>query len=246
MKLNRRITTSIAIALGLLLLATIAPADDPASCQLKGVERIKQITNYCGPAVLASVMRFHGKNITQEAIGKEVYDAASGATNGADMLYYARQAGFHAYTWNSNLQDAKRKLLAGIPVIALQQNSPTDVSGHYRVLTGFDDVLGQFTVMDPYYDSIKTLSYDQCERLWRTMGYWSLAVIPADKDKFAAELDEKNPVVHMDLSQALFKRKDYENATKEAKRALELEPGNQFALSMLGKIKGASGNMKKK
>ena len=75
--------------LGLLLLATIATADDPVSCQLGGVERIKQITNYCGPACLASVMRFYGKSITQETIGREVYDAASGATNGADMLYYA-------------------------------------------------------------------------------------------------------------------------------------------------------------
>ena len=131
-------------------------------------------------------------------------------------------------------------------MIVLQQNSLADVSGHYRVLTGFDDAIGQFTVMDPYYDSIKSLTYEQCERLWRTMGYWSLAVMPVDKDKFTAELDEKNPVVHMDLSQTLFKHRDYENATKEAKRALDLEPGNQFALSMPGKIKGASGNVKKK
>lgn len=246
MNLERRNWTSVAIMLGLLLLATVAPAYNPASCQLPNVERVKQITNYCGPACLTSVMRFHGKTITQEAIGKEVYDASSGATNGADMLYYARQAGFRAYTWNSSMQDVKEKISAGIPVIVLQQNSTVDVSGHYRVLTGFDDALGRFYVMDPYYDSIKTLSYDQCERLWKTMGHWALAVIPPDKDKFVVQLDEKNPVVHMDLSQALFKHRDYTNAYIEAKRALDLEPGNRFALSMLGKIKGASGSVKKR
>ena len=191
-------------------------------------------------------MRFYGKPITQEAIGRAIYDALSGATNGADMLYYARQVGFDAYTWNSSLADVKAKISAGIPVIVLQQNSATDVSGHYRVLTGFDDSLGQFSVMDPYYDSIKALSYDQCEKLWKTMGHWALAVMPADKDKFAAELDAKNPVVHMDLSQTLFKHRDYDKAYKEAQRALELEPGNQFALSMLGKIKGAAGQVKKR
>ena len=51
MKLNRRISTSMALMLGLLLLATVAPADGPESYQLSNVERIKQITNYCGPRV---------------------------------------------------------------------------------------------------------------------------------------------------------------------------------------------------
>lgn len=230
----------------MLCISSIAPAgvstsDAPASCKIEGVARTKQLTNYCGPACLTSVLRHYGSQLTQEDIGKETYDPSLNATNGADMLYFARERGFSAYSWNSSLSDVKRKIAAGVPVIVLQQNSLSDKSGHYRVLTGYNDAKSKFSVMDPYYDDITEMSYAQCERLWGTMGHWALAVIPASKDTFHDELDAKNPVVHMDMSLALYKHKDYDKATKEANTALSLEPGNQYALSMLGKIQGASG-----
>lgn len=238
---KRHFTTSLALALSLLLLSSTAPADAPPAHFIQGVERIKQMTNYCGPACLASVMGLFDKPITQETIGKQIYDAASRATNGADMLHYARENGFSAYSWNSGLQNIKDKLAAGIPVIVLQQNSMEDTSGHYRVLTGYDDARGKFSVMDPYYDNITEMTYSMCERLWKPMGFWALMVVPPSKDKFRDELDIKNPVVHMDLSYAKYKRKDYEGALREARLALKLEPENKFAISMLGKIEQAAG-----
>ncbi len=242
MHYKKPLTTSIALALSLLMLATIAPAGvSQKSSKIEGVIRTKQITNYCGPACLTSVLRHYGKSVTQEMIGASVFDSVSRATNGADMLQYARNLGFSAYSWNSSIEDVKLKIAAGIPVIALQQNSSYDTSGHYRVLTGFNDATQQFSVMDPYYDEITQLSYSRCDQLWKTMGYWALAIMPADKDTFKTELNDNNPVVHMDLSQVLFKHKDYENAMKEAKIALALEPSNPFTNSLIGKIKGAMG-----
>ncbi len=108
----------------------------PKAFTIQGVQRIKQLTNYCGPATLAMVLRYYGHDVTQEDIGKVIYDHSSGATNGADMLLYSRERGFAAYSWNSSVSDVKKKLAAGFPVIVLQQNSLEDISGQYRVLIG--------------------------------------------------------------------------------------------------------------
>jgi len=186
-------------------------------------------------------MQHFGEKTTQEEVGKEIYDPLSGATNGADMLFYARQKGYAAYSWNTSLDDVKKKLAEGIPVIVLQQNSSEDTSGHYRILTGYDDEAEKFYVMDPYYDSITELKYSKYLKWSAKMGFWALMIAPAEKDKFKNELDEKNPVVHMDLAYANYKRKNYDGALAEANLALDLEPGNRYAVSIVDKIQNAIG-----
>ncbi|MCX8052320.1 MAG: C39 family peptidase [Armatimonadetes bacterium] len=230
-----------ALLLGLLVASAIARAELPRSFKINGVPRIKQLTNYCGPACAAAVFEYLGREMNQETAGKIIYDPSTKATSGSEMLLFGIENGFAAYSWNSGIQDVKSKLAAGIPVIVLQQNSITDTSGHYRVLTGYDDAAGKFHVMDPYYDDITELTYQECEQLWRPTGYWSLIYVPRDRDTFKEELGTKNPVIHIDLSIAKFKRKQYEEALEEANKALALEPENHHAISILGKIKQAMG-----
>ena len=241
---SRTLVTRGLIMLSLLLLNPLANAELPNECKITGVPRVKQIENYCGPASLAAVLDFFGSKETQQQIGKKCYDCANGATNGADMLLYARDRGFVAYSWNADQSSVKKVLAAGIPVIVLQQNSLEDSSGHYRVLVGYNDATSTFYVVDPYYD-ICEMSYSKCDQLWSKMGNWALMVAPADKDKFKTELDLQNPVVHMDLSFAQYKRKDYADALKEANTALLLEPDNPYAKSILTKIEAAMGAGKK-
>ena len=246
MRFSKTISTSTFILLSITLLGQLSLGGSPSICKIDGVPRIKQIHNYCGPATLASVFCHFGEKTTQEEVGKVVFDPIGSATNGADMLLYARNKGYAAYSWNSSLTDAKRKLSAGIPILVLQQNSSRDTSGHYRILTGYDDAQSKFFVTDPYYDEITELSYTQCEKLWKPMGYWALIVMPAEKDVFANDLGKKNPVVHMDLSSAMYRQGDYSNALKEARLALDLEPGNGYARSILSKINKAMGAGKSK
>ena len=236
----KTLRTSIHILLGIFFVCSLAGGEIPDAYMIDGVQRVKQLNNYCGPACVVAVMKYHGKSVTQEAIGRVTYDPVSGATNGADMLFYAREQGFAAYSWNTSLSDVKRKIAAQLPVIVLQQNSLQDSSGHYRVLVGYDDTRSTFHVIDPYYDRTE-ISYSECRTLWSKMGYWALLILPKEKDSFATELGERNPVVHMDLSYAKYKRKHYTDALAEANLALALEPGNTFALSMVDKIQRAMG-----
>ncbi len=238
---KKRLFTSIFLLLSTFASLPLAQAGNYASFQISGIVRIKQLTNYCGPATLASVLCFYGEKTTQEEIGAKVYNAVDMSTNGADLLVYARDKGYAAYSWNTSVEDVKKKLAKGFPVIVLQQNSIVDISGHFRILTGFNDATRKFSVVDPYYDNIKELSYSECDLLWRRMGYWALIVLPVEKDIFKSELDDSNPVVHMDLSSAYLKNKDYERAASEAKIALRLQPNNPYAKELIKNIKLASG-----
>lgn len=241
MLIRKRSSTSLIVFTSLLLIGSLAQAQvAPKSYQIQGVNRIKQMTNYCGPASLTMVLRYWGQDIDQQTVGKYVFDKSCNATDGADMLLFAREEGYSAYSWNSGINDVKQVLSAGVPVIVLQQNSIYDTSGHYRVLTGYDDKTSEFSVADPYYGNITHLSYSRCQRLWKSMGYWALLVVPRSKDIFKTRMDE-TPVVHMDLSYAEYKRKEYDQALKQAKLALHLEPGNSYAESMLTRIQAAMG-----
>lgn len=238
------------LAAVLLIASAICPAaraqaPEIRSIEIQGVPRVKQLRNYCGPACLASVMRHYGAQISQESIGREVYDSDSGATNGADLLYFARRHGYAAYSWNTSIEDVKRKLSRGTPVIVLQQNSLTDTSGHYRILTGCDDDRGVFRVIDPYYEEITELGYAECRKLWEKKGFWALVVAPADQDPYRHELGAGNPVVHMDLAYAFYKRRMYSEALDEANLALAIQPRNTHAMAIQGKISAAMGAGKK-
>ena len=233
--------TLVALLLGLFLTSSLVAADLPAAHKIEGVPRFKQLTNYCGPAVMASVFRAYGKDLTQEKIGRAIYDAVSGATHGGDMLFYAREQGFAAYSWNASVADMKRMLAADLPVIVLQQNSEKDSSGHYRVLTGYDDKNAEFCVVDPYYDNITEQTYAECDKWWSKWGHWALLIVPKEKDCYQNELDERNAVVHMDLGFAKYKRKDYAGAMAEAKLALTLEPRSQYTVNLVEKIQRATG-----
>ncbi len=237
---RRTVITRGLVLLSILLVSAVADAQLPTECKVANVARVKQLENYCGPAVLASVMECFGANVTQQEIGKVVYDPCNGATNGADMLLYARDKGFAAYSWNADVTSLKKVLAAGVPVIVLQQNSLSDTSGHYRIIVGYNDAASEYYVVDPYYEITK-MSYNKCDQLWKRMGYWALLVAPAGKDTFKNELDLHNPVVHMDLSYAEYKRKDYADALKEANMALGLEPENPYAKSIRSKIQAAMG-----
>lgn len=231
-----------------VLLAGILPAFGeklPSRCKLQNVPYIKQLTNYCGPATLTTVLKYWKEDITQVTIGKDVYDSGIKATNGADMMLFARKKGFSAYSWNSSLPDLKEKLASGVPVIVLQDTSLADRSGHYRVAVGYDDVAEVVFVCDPYEPEKKEIAYDLFLTLWQRHGNWSLLVCPADRDLFKVQLDEKNPVVHIDLAYIYLKRGDLVAAEMESRLALALEPQNYSAQTILSRTIRAAGSRSK-
>jgi predicted double-glycine peptidase len=217
----------------------------PEKFVMSNVPYVQQMTNYCGPASLTSVLNYWGTSTDQKTVGKGCYDAQIQATNGADMMLYARSKGFSAYSWNSDMNDLKTKLADGVPVIVLQDISLRDTSGHYRVITGYDSKQRVFYMNDPYEPMNKWMNENTFSKLWSKHGNWALLVCPPEKDTYKVSLDEKNPVVHIDLAYIYYKRGNAAAAEKESRLALALEPANYSAKSLLAKATAAHGSKNK-
>lgn len=241
MKLVRNPLIAFIILLSTLVLPSLGKTDLPSRCVMDNVCYVQQTRNFCGPAALTMVLNYWGQKTDQKTVGKSVFDTSIQATNGADMLLYARGKGYSAYSWNSSMADLKQKLMLGIPVIVLQDSSITDSSGHYRVATGYDDEDKVIYVNDPYEPNTKEISYDKFATLWERHGNWSLLVCPQDRDSFKADLDEKNPVVHIDLAYIYYKHGDFDASERESRVALALEPSNYSAKQLLAKATTANG-----
>ncbi len=74
---------------------------------LSEVPFFAQEDHYCGPAALASVLNFYGRELSQEEIAKSIYlPQVKGALN-LDLLLYARKQGFEAEIINFDLESLK-------------------------------------------------------------------------------------------------------------------------------------------
>lgn len=61
----------------------------------------------------------------------------------------------------------------------------------------------------------------------------------------AAEIDQFSPIYNMSLTLAFIYSRDYERALQQAKKALEMEPANDSAISWLGYVYERMGNYEK-
>lgn len=86
-----------------------------------------------------------------------------------ELARFARQEGFRSLVrYNGNRDIARALLRAGVPVMAEQW---IDVHGrgemgHYRVLIGYDDAVGEFIAHDSYYGGNRRYGYDEVDRMW--------------------------------------------------------------------------------
>ncbi len=124
---------------------TSAPAANtlPARVALSDFRHDYQRFNNCGPATLAILLSHFGKGETQ-------YDLAPLLKGNKDdrnvspeeIVDLVNSMGLHALTRvNGDEAELKRLLAQGIPVMTESWfvPHPKDASGHYRLLTGYDD-----------------------------------------------------------------------------------------------------------
>ncbi len=205
----------------------------PAASSIKGVPFIQQMTNYCGPASLASIFAYWKVKVSQKEIGACTYDPKTKGTNAGDLLMFCRDRGLSAYSLNGTLFDLKWFISEGYPVLVLQNVSRTDITGHFRVAMGYDDKAGVIILRDSMDSNLVRMKYGDFQYLWEKRGYWAMLVMPHEKDIFQQILGEWNPVVHMDLAQAYLHKGSYDEAEVEAQKALNVEPDNPYAKDFL-------------
>lgn len=134
---------------------------------------IKQKGNWCGPAALAMVLRFHGRQIAQEQIAAQVATPKNAGALNLDLKLFARELGFQAESRRGSLADVKAELAGGRPVICtlgLKRGL------HYLPVVGCDESR-KYLVMHldkPFAE----MSYDEFARRWKAGDYWMLRISP--------------------------------------------------------------------
>jgi hypothetical protein len=149
----------------------------PSAYNITGVTQHKQINGLsCGPAALEIMFDYWGADIGQKSI-TDVARSSSIGTYTWDMVrtghfshlsaaqgsffpheaptagFPERSLGYASFNYSSETfwwPDLKGLIAANIPVILLMKYSPSDDTGHYRVIVGYDDNKGEVYFMDPW------------------------------------------------------------------------------------------------
>ena len=114
------------------------------------VGNVNQITNYaCGAAALKMVLDYYNVNLSQEKIMKLARTTKEKGTDPKDIVTAAKKFGFKVI-WKQGwtVDEVKKTLKRGIPIIANFQLEHKKGEGHYAVIIGFTK--NEFIISDPH------------------------------------------------------------------------------------------------
>jgi tetratricopeptide (TPR) repeat protein len=206
------------------------PATLPPFVEIKGVRYIDQhnATNYCAPSTLGMALSFWGWRGSREDIGKVVkpYDGDYNVMPYELENYAKNNAGFQSLTRLGGTTDLLKTLVAGgFPVLIEKGVYLVDLAnrvswmGHYNLVTGYDDVKGEFIAQDSYLGPDHRFKYKDLENEWRSFDFLFMVIYTPEKEQALMDLlgsmrDENTA-----------NRAAYDRATKEISQFTDI---NQF------------------
>lgn len=153
-------------------------AQPTAALGLQGVPLLRQTLNDCGPASIAMVLGYYGRNIPVADISRATKPSPSHYMQTAAISQYVQPLGFASTQFSGgNINHVRQLIALGVPVIALQYYRELGRLPHFRVVTGFDDRSRQFFIHDPAAGYV-SVGYNDFDALWNTQGRTFVAVYP--------------------------------------------------------------------
>ncbi len=171
--------------------ATLAPLPTqiPASVKLEGVVHEYQDMNNCGPATLSMALSYWGWKGTQRDTQRFLRPHPDDRNvMPYEMVNYVRsQTDLDALQrWGGDIDLIKRLIAAGFPVVIerdMRDVRPNENwTGHYGVVTGYDDARSQLTLQDSFIMADYPLKYDDLNRFWRAFNYVFIVIYPPDRE----------------------------------------------------------------
>jgi tetratricopeptide (TPR) repeat protein len=213
-----------------------SPTPLPAFVRLPAPAWERQGPNNCGPATLALYLRFFGWEGDQEDISAVIKpESADRNVNVEELAYWARNyAGWLniQYRVGGDLETLKRFLAAGLPIMIeegtyLEETYwPDDDhwSGHYLLLTGYDESSRTFTAQDTFRGPGLQVPYASLLENWEQFNFvYIFLYLPHQEVSVQAILGENwDPDANR------------RRALEASQAATETDPGNAFAWFNLG------------
>jgi ABC-type bacteriocin/lantibiotic exporter with double-glycine peptidase domain len=143
---------------------------------LENVPFYPQEIYQCGPASLAGIFNFWGITVSPEEIAGEIYSRSARGTLNLDMVLYTERKGLTAHQYRGSLEDIKRKIDSGYPLIVLvdygfwvyQRN-------HFMVVFGYRE---DGFIVHSGLESDKFLPLEDFLKSWERTRFWTLLITP--------------------------------------------------------------------
>lgn len=145
---------------------------------IQGVPFYAQETNQCGPASLAGVMNFWEIPVSPSDIAREIYSKSAGGTLNMDMVLYPQRKGLVAEQYSGGMDDLRRKIDAGFPLIVLVDKGFSVVEvAHFMVIIGYGE---GGVIVNSGRERGEAIAENDFLRAWRRTNYWTLLIRPKE------------------------------------------------------------------
>ena len=209
----------------------------PPRVELETVPFFPQKAYQCGPAALATALRWSGLSITPENLTDEVFTPEKKGSLQTALIGAARRHGRIAYAL-SDPEDLFQEVAAGNPVIVLLNLGLSWYPvWHYAVVIGYD-LTEKKVVLHSGDDARKVLSFWVFGNTWARSHHWGIVILRPDQ--FPAVVKEN---LYVKAVLGLEKARRFRDAIEGYQSALTRWPGNLPALMGIGNCYYALGEL---
>jgi len=146
---------------------------------IKDVPFFAQEDFQCGPSSLAGVLNYWGVRVSPEDIAKEVYSRSARGTLDLDMVLYPGTKGMEAMQYSGSLEDLRKHIRLGFPVIVLVDNGFYLYQvNHFMTVTGFTS---NGFIVNSGKEKEKFLAEEEFTGPWEKTKFWTLLIKPGDR-----------------------------------------------------------------
>lgn len=213
------------------------PPDVPTRVELKQVPFYPQLQYHCGPAALAAILNYRGREVGPAQIAELIYVPDLKGSLQVEVVAATRQFDLLPVRLDGRLESLLLELAAGNPVFVLQNLGLDAVPvWHYEILIGYDFETKQMILRSGTHERV-TRPFALFEKTWQRAGHWALAVVPADVVPASADADA---FIEAAIGMEQVGRLD--SARRAYRRAASRWPDNLVAFSGAGNTAYALGD----
>ncbi|MDE2260303.1 MAG: PA2778 family cysteine peptidase [Betaproteobacteria bacterium] len=143
----------------------------------------------CGPATLATTLRFSGADVTPDALVPQVYTPGLKGSLQLDLVGAARRAGRIPYRIAPTLTALFEELSAGNPVLVLQDLGLLTQEWHYAVAVGYDRDTEMITLQSGDLPALQ-MSWARFDKTWISGKRWGIVTLTPDRIPASATEEE--------------------------------------------------------
>ena len=153
----------------------------PVSFEIEQTPFFSQRRKQCGAAALATVLKFHGANVTAEQLEPYVYLPEREGAVSLELVAQTRRFGMVPYIPQGSLDALLAEVAAGNPVVVLQNLGLSWLpQWHFAVVIGYD-LESQQVYLRSGNTFRRSMALKTFNATWARADFWSLVVLPPNK-----------------------------------------------------------------